>query len=103
MSRVRSPPPQASIRIGTRASRVAGIATMTTITAGFVVQALRRGYGFPGYLLQADYALSLIASTALSLAVMWPWRARLGWFQVPLAPALAYTFLALMAQVWRSG
>lgn len=75
---------------------------MATITAGFVVQALRRGYGFPGYLLQADYALSLTAATALSLALMWRWRARLGRFQVPLAPALAYTCLALMAQVWRS-
>jgi hypothetical protein len=83
---------------GTRASWVAGIATAIVITVGFTVQALRRGYGFPHYLLQVDYAASLIAATALSLALMWPWRRRLGWFQVPMAPALTYTFLALIAQ-----
>jgi hypothetical protein len=92
-----APPPApspVSIRRGTRASWVAGIATILVITAGFTVQALRRGYGFPHYLLQLDYLFSLTAATALSLALMWPWRRRLGWFQVPMAPALTYTFLA---------
>jgi hypothetical protein len=93
-------PSSALIRRGTRASWVAGILTMLVITAGFTVQALRRGYGFPHYLLQLDYLLSLTGATALSLALMWPWRRRLGWFQVPMAPALTYTFLALLAQVF---
>jgi hypothetical protein len=91
-------PPVASARSGTRASWVAAIFAMTVITLGFTVQALRRGYGFPHYLWQWDYALSLAAATALSVGAMWPWRHRLGWFQVPMAPALAYTFLALLAQ-----
>lgn len=90
-------------RTGTRAWIVAGVATVVVITLGFVAQALRRGYGFPHYLLQADYALSLTAATALSLALMWGWRARLGWFQVPMAPVLTYTLLALLALALRSG
>ena len=94
-----TPPPA---RAGTRSSLAAGVVAMLTITAGFVVQALRRGYGFPAYLLQADYALSLTAATTLSLALMWRWRRALGWFQVPMAPALTYTFLALFAQALRS-
>ncbi|MBP6748740.1 MAG: hypothetical protein KA144_03790 [Xanthomonadaceae bacterium] len=99
----RSQRAHAPTRTGTRASIVAGAATLAVITLGFVVQALRRGYGFPSYLLQADYALSLTAATALSLALMWRWRARLGWFQVPMAPVLTYTFLALLALALRSG
>ena len=91
--------PAASARSGTRASWVAAVCAMAVITLGFTIQALRRGYGFPHYLWQWDYAVSLAAATAVSIAAMWPWRHRLGWFQVPMAPALAYTCLALLAQV----
>jgi hypothetical protein len=53
-------------------------------------------------LLQADYIGSLSVCVLLSFAVMWPWRRQLGWFQVPMAPALTYTFLVLLAYAVRS-
>ncbi len=84
-----------------RASIAAAIGSIVVITAGFVVQALRRGYGFPRYLLQADYIVSILVCTAVSVALMWRWRRHLGWFQVPLAPALTYTMLVLIARALR--
>jgi uncharacterized membrane protein len=80
------------------ASIVALAFSMVAITIGFIVQALRRGYGFPMYLLHADYVISIIVCSALSVALMWRWRKRLGWFQVPMAPVATYTLLALIGQ-----
>jgi hypothetical protein len=98
MTHEQAPIDKASTRSGARTSWLAGMFAMMVITVGFIVQALRRGYGFPLYLLQWDYLLSLSLATVLSLALMWPWRHRLGWFQIPMAPALAYMFLALLAE-----
>jgi uncharacterized membrane protein len=74
---------------------------IVAITVGFIVQALRRGYGFPMYLLQADYLVSIIACSALSVALMWRWRRRLRWFQVPMAPVMTYTLLTLIGEALR--
>ncbi len=84
------------------ASIVALAFSIVAITIGFIVQALRRGYGFPMYLLHADYVVSIIVCSALSVALMWRWRRRLGWFQVPMAPVATYTLLALLGEALRS-
>ncbi len=86
----------------TLAAIVALALSIVAITIGFIVQALRRGYGFPMYLLHADYVVSIIVCSALSVALMWRWRRRLGWFQVPLAPVATYTLLALIGEALRS-
>ncbi len=92
----------AAIEPATRLSLVAAAFSIIVITTGFIVQAWRRGYGSPMYLLQADYIGSLSACTMLSAVLMWRWRRQLGWFQVPMAPALTYTFLVLIAYAVRS-
>jgi hypothetical protein len=85
-----------------RESLAAFVFAIVLITVGFVAQAWRRGYGDPWYLLQADYLISLFASAALSVALMWRWRRKLGWFQLALVPVLTYTLLSLIALVGRS-
>jgi hypothetical protein len=94
--------PHVTTDLAARAAFVAAAFAVLVITSGFIVQAWRRGYGPPMYLLQADYIGSLSLCVMLSFAIMWPWRKRLGWFQVPMAPALTYTFLVLLAYVARS-